>query len=86
MAKVCRVPSRPNDVAADKATEHARFSNIELDQIKGEIYGLCKDQHGCRFLQKQLEDRDPNHIQMIFAETKDHVIELMTGECSVLVR
>ncbi|KAI9689516.1 MAG: hypothetical protein M1822_010167 [Bathelium mastoideum] len=63
---------------ADSSIEHARFSNIELEQIKGEIYSLCKDQHGCRYLQKQLEDRDPERIQMIFAETSDHVVELMT--------
>ncbi|KAL9085522.1 MAG: hypothetical protein Q9165_007567 [Trypethelium subeluteriae] len=63
---------------AQNGEENARFSHVELEQIKGEIYGLCKDQHGCRFLQKQLEDREPEHIQMIFAETSDHVVELMT--------
>ena len=70
------------DFPANSATDQARFTNIELEQIKGEIYSLCKDQHGCRFLQKQLEDRNPERIQMIFAETSDHVVELMTGEYS----
>ncbi|TVY93737.1 Pumilio domain-containing protein [Lachnellula willkommii] len=55
-----------------------RFANLALDQIGGEIYSLCKDQHGCRYLQKKLEDRDPNQVHMIWLETNQHVIELMT--------
>ncbi|KAI9852044.1 MAG: hypothetical protein M1838_002013 [Thelocarpon superellum] len=55
-----------------------RFANVKLESLKGEIYSLCKDQHGCRYLQKKLEDRNPEHIQLIFAETKEHVVELMT--------
>lgn len=45
-----------------------------------EIYGLCKDQHGCRYLQKKLEEKNPQHVQMIFQETHMHVVELMTGK------
>ncbi|KAI9749933.1 MAG: hypothetical protein M1835_001469 [Candelina submexicana] len=59
--------------------ENARFANVQLEQLQGEIYALCKDQHGCRYLQKKLEERNPEHVHMIFLETKQHVIELMTG-------
>ncbi|TKX19489.1 pumilio-family RNA binding repeat-containing protein 3 [Elsinoe australis] len=52
---------------------HARLADL-----KGEIYGLCKDQHGCRFLQKKLEERTPENIRLIFEETLPHVVELMT--------
>lgn len=48
-----------------------------------EIYGLCKDQHGCRYLQKKLEEKNPQHVQMIFQETHMHVVELMTGWASL---
>ncbi|KAK5149370.1 hypothetical protein LTR04_007141 [Oleoguttula sp. CCFEE 6159] len=58
--------------------ENARFANVQLESLQGEIYGLCKDQHGCRYLQKKLEDRNPEHVQLIFLETKQHVVELMT--------
>jgi len=58
--------------------ENARFSNVKLEQLQGEILGLCKDQHGCRYLQKKLEERNPEHIHIIFVETYPHVIELMT--------
>lgn len=60
-------------------TDTSRFTNMKLEDLVGEIYGLCKDQHGCRYLQKKLEDRDPESIQVIFDETSPHVVELMTG-------
>ena len=55
-----------------------RFANMSLEQLGGEIYTLCKDQHGCRYLQKKLEDRNPEHVHMIWLETNQHVVELMT--------
>ncbi|KAF2156148.1 ARM repeat-containing protein [Myriangium duriaei CBS 260.36] len=55
-----------------------RFANAPLEALKGEIAGLCKDQHGCRFLQKKLEERNPEHTRIIFEETLPHVVELMT--------
>lgn len=55
-----------------------RFANVALEQLGGEIYALCKDQHGCRYLQKKLEDRNPEQVHMIWLETNQHVIELMT--------
>ncbi|KAK0127549.1 hypothetical protein ONS96_007084 [Cadophora gregata f. sp. sojae] len=55
-----------------------RFANMSLEQLGGEIYALCKDQHGCRYLQKKLEDRNPDQVHMIWLETNQHVIELMT--------
>lgn len=56
----------------------SRFNGTTLESYGGSIYELCKDQHGCRFLQKQLENRNPDHIHMIWLETCSHVIELMT--------
>ncbi|KAK0705325.1 armadillo-type protein [Lasiosphaeris hirsuta] len=56
----------------------ARYNNLPLEQVGGTIYTLCKDQHGCRYLQKQLENRIPEQIHMIWLETNQHVIELMT--------
>jgi len=56
----------------------ARYNNLPLDQVGGTIYTLCKDQHGCRYLQKQLENRIPEQVHMIWLETNQHVVELMT--------
>ncbi|RMZ79770.1 hypothetical protein DV738_g3205, partial [Chaetothyriales sp. CBS 135597] len=55
-----------------------RFNNVPLESYRGRLYELCKDQHGCRYLQRKLEDGDPEHIQTIFAETCPHIRELMT--------
>ncbi|OBT71730.1 hypothetical protein VF21_09366 [Pseudogymnoascus sp. 05NY08] len=55
-----------------------RFANVALESLGGEIYSLCKDQHGCRFLQKKLEERNAEQIHMIWLETNQHVVELMT--------
>ncbi|KAI9742450.1 MAG: hypothetical protein M1818_003984 [Claussenomyces sp. TS43310] len=55
-----------------------RFANLPLENLGGEIYALCKDQHGCRYLQKKLEERNAEHVHMIWLETNQHVIELMT--------
>ena len=62
-----------------QSPENARFTNVRLEDLQGEILGHCKDQHGCRYLQKKLEERNPEHVQLIFVETHQHVVELMTG-------
>lgn len=56
----------------------SHYNNLSLEQVGGTIYQLCKDQHGCRYLQKQLESKNPEHVRMIWLETNQHVVELMT--------
>lgn len=56
-----------------------RYANYPVAHYRGDLYTMCKDQHGCRYLQRKLEERDPEDVQMIFSETYMHVIELMTG-------
>lgn len=54
--------------------------NMPLQMIKGHMYSLCRDQHGCRFLQRKLDEGNPSQTTMIFEDTKDHITEMMTGE------
>lgn len=42
-----------------------------------EVHSLCKDQRGCRFLQRKLSDGDPSVIRKIFNATHPHVVSLM---------
>ncbi|KAM5355605.1 hypothetical protein ACJ41O_002251 [Fusarium nematophilum] len=56
----------------------SRYQNMPLESFTGQIYELCKDQHGCRYLQKKLEERNADQVHMIWVETNQHVIELMT--------
>lgn len=62
---------------AEADREFNRFSGMRLEDLQGEILSLCKDQHGCRYLQKKLEEGDPSHRDMIFRETYGHFPELM---------
>ncbi|CAO1614705.1 unnamed protein product [Sympodiomycopsis kandeliae] len=70
----------PEDVAQGEAANRKGELdvNTRLEDLKGEIFSLCKDQHGCRYLQKKLEDSVPSYRDMIFAETFSHFAELMT--------
>lgn len=49
--------------------------NCSIQDFKGQIFSLCKDQQGCRFLQKRLDDGDD--ASLIFNEIYPHFIELM---------
>lgn len=55
----------------------SRYNNMPLESFRGQIYELCKDQHGCRYLQKKLEEREADQVKVILQETKQHVTELM---------
>lgn len=57
-----------------------RYAGSRLEDLIGEIPAMCKDQHGCRFLQKKLEEGIQEHRDIIFRETFNHFAELMTGE------
>ncbi|ORX71983.1 hypothetical protein DL89DRAFT_291239 [Linderina pennispora] len=59
-------------------SEVNRFANTTLEELKDNIFTVCKDQHGCRFLQKKLEDGQESHVRMIFEEVSPHFSGLMT--------
>ena len=60
------------------AEDNARATSFKLEDVHGRVVELCKDQHGCRFLQRKIEENDPETFTMIFEETKDHIVDLMT--------
>jgi hypothetical protein len=57
--------------------EPLTYTNFE--QLLGKIYMVSKDQQGCRFLQKKLEEQDPEVVNTIFNEVFGYITELMTG-------
>ncbi|KAL8278430.1 hypothetical protein RQP46_009120 [Phenoliferia psychrophenolica] len=59
-------------------SETNRFAGLRLEDLQGDMLPLCKDQFGCRYLQKKLEDGNPDHRDMIFNEIFPHFAELMT--------
>ncbi|KAK6464286.1 armadillo-type protein [Scheffersomyces coipomensis] len=38
-----------------KGEDASKYVNAKLEDFVGQIFNLCKDQHGCRFLQRQLD-------------------------------
>lgn len=60
-----------------RGEDASRFVNSTLDDFINEIFYLCKDQHGCRFLQRQLEIDGEDAATKIFNEIQLNVIELM---------
>ncbi len=52
--------------------------NSTIDDLKGKIYAIAKDQYGCRLLQRMLDERKPNVVDVTFGEVYEHMNELMT--------
>lgn len=69
--------ANPNQRRQAAEEAQAKFQSIQIDQLVGEIYSLCKDQHGCRFLQRKLEERDEETVRTIFQEVHTHMVDLM---------
>ncbi|CAN6638398.1 hypothetical protein TRVA0_017S00408 [Trichomonascus vanleenenianus] len=67
--------SRRNSDQKDLAN---KFAQLDLESMVNDVYSLCKDQYGCRYLQKKLEEKNPRYLEIIFNETYPHVVELMT--------
>ncbi|KAL8060993.1 hypothetical protein ABFS82_02G060200 [Erythranthe guttata] len=48
-----------------------------LEEARGYIYHMAKDQHGCRFLQRMFDEGNSRDVNIIFNEIICHVVELM---------
>lgn len=57
--------------------EMNKFAGVPLEEFKGRLYELCKDQHGCRFLQTKMEESS-THVSTIYEEVHTHFVDLMT--------
>ncbi|CAG8515447.1 28444_t:CDS:10 [Gigaspora margarita] len=64
--------SKMNQKRLSGDLEVNRFTGVLLEDLVGEIYSLCKDQHGCRYLQKKLEEKNEQYISMIFNELLEY--------------
>lgn len=69
-----RVNARP--ARNDDATL-ATINAMKMSDLKGQVFDLCVDQHGCRFLQRKLDDRDPVTTNIIFEEVRPKIYQLM---------
>jgi hypothetical protein len=72
-----QTPAKEPPSSAVSPRNQEPYTNFE--QLIGKIYTVSKDQQGCRFLQKKLEEEQPEVVEVIFKEVFDHITELMTG-------
>jgi len=54
---------------------HSQFTKIT--DYEQEIYSLCLNQHGCRFLQKELDEGGPDEALIVYKGVIQHIVELM---------
>ncbi|KAL3614264.1 hypothetical protein CASFOL_042338 [Castilleja foliolosa] len=64
--------------SSSSSLKHQIFSS--LSELRGKIALAAKDQMGCRFLLKKLEEEDINDINLIFSELKDNICDLMVNQ------
>ncbi|XP_042063608.1 pumilio homolog 12-like isoform X2 [Salvia splendens] len=57
-----------------------RASLTSLEDLRGKVFAVARDQQGCRFLQSKFEEGKVEDIEMIFMELKDHICELMVDQ------
>ncbi|KAG8368450.1 hypothetical protein BUALT_Bualt15G0046700 [Buddleja alternifolia] len=75
--------SDSNNSLSDLSNGHRsrqRLNYSSLEEVRGRIFMVAKDQLGCRFLQTKFEQGNPEEIHMIFSEIKDHISELMMDQ------
>jgi hypothetical protein len=54
-----------------------QYANLNFEECVGEIYSMCLDQHGCRYLQKQLDSGNKRVLNHIFEEVIEKISILM---------
>ena len=62
----------------DACSMLTRMNTGRLEDISGQVYALSKDQFGCRYLQKQIEDHCQLALDHFYPEILPHISELMT--------
>lgn len=68
---------RANGRARTNNDDAAIVANVRLDDVRGKVFDLCIDQHGCRFLQRKLDERDQSTLNIIFEEVRPKIYQLM---------
>ncbi|WOL01100.1 hypothetical protein Cni_G09813 [Canna indica] len=58
-------------------TCHLKFDNLMV--VKGSTLYIARDQHGCRYLQRKLDEGE-HYVDMIFNGVIDHVVEIMNDQ------
>jgi len=79
MAKQVQAGKKPNARNTNKAGRFSasHYENVEIKDCVGQICFICKDQQGCRFLQREIDKAGSQVVDIIFSEVITHVNELI---------
>ncbi|PVU99978.1 hypothetical protein BB559_000234 [Furculomyces boomerangus] len=66
-----------SELSNKSETDSNKYINANLVDFEGEFLSVCRDQNGCRYLQKKLEENNSEQTLMIFNEIKHHFSSLM---------
>ncbi|WBW72957.1 RNA-binding protein [Schizosaccharomyces osmophilus] len=69
-----------NKSSTNKKYASNKLKNMEfpsLDEMLGRIPLICKDQHGCRYLQKLLDENPKTNASLVYNEVVSSIVELM---------
>ena len=56
------------------------FDSVPWGQLVGRVSDMAWDQHGCRLLQKKIDELGPEAVSGILSELQGSLPDLMTGE------
>jgi len=71
-------PAKRNEFIEDFKQKLTYSKKIEIEDIKGHIIELAKDQFGSRYLQTKVQKCPPEEAQAVFDEIKSQAVELMS--------
>lgn len=68
---------RPRSSPLSAAQQRQIITYTSLEQVRGRVSEVAKEEINCRFLQDNLVEDKPEEINMIFLEVKDNLHDLM---------
>lgn len=71
-------PAKRNEFIEDFKQKLTYSKKIEIEELKGHIIELAKDQFGSRYLQQKVQKSLPEERQLVFDEIKSQASELMS--------
>jgi len=72
-------PNNSREINRSSKSKHfvPNYQNMEISELAKYAYALAKDQAGCRFIQKKLDDEGESLLPLIYQGIMEHLVELM---------
>lgn len=71
-------PSSPSGSSTSSGSSSQPYSDMELDDVQGQLFEYAIDQYGSRFLQQRISTADEIELEAAFKELRPYLRELST--------